>query len=249
MDIASQFYGETIYKPKQGDPRYEEMEAKRGLGKQGRLMCAYGASGKQFKMSAKNGLYGPPVDISIEDSMEFVKIYRDTNPSICAPQTGYWAQCSRMLSRLAGGDPLDWGPLHVRNHRIYLPNGCPLIYDTLHYHVPNEEERANLKEHEHKGYWRVKTRYGWKTMWGSKLTQNICEAVSRVIISQAMIRLSRLGYRALNWPYDELLFYIPNDGRTEQHVEIIKTEMKREPIWLPGLPLDCEVNVGERYSK
>lgn len=249
VDQASLFYGEPIYKPKQGDPRYDEMEAKRGMGKQGRLMCGYGASGKQFKITAKNGLYGPSVEISIEDATAFVKLYRDTTPSVCAPGTGYWAQASRMLARLGGGEPMQWGPLYIKDHRIYLPNGCPLIYDTLHYHVPTVEECAKLKEHEHKGYWRVKTRYGWKTMWGSKLVQNICEAVSRVIISQAMIRLSRLGYRALNWPYDELLFYIPDDGRSDYHLKIISTEMKREPDWLPGLPLDCEINVGKHYSK
>ena len=86
-------------------------------------------------------------------------------------------------------------------------------------------------------------------MWGSKLTQNICEAVSRVIISQAMIRLKHLGYRTLNWPYDELLLLIPDDGEPERHKEICLREMRREVDWLPGLPLDAEMIIAERYSK
>lgn len=244
---ASKFYGHAVYKPKPDDPRKDEMEAKRGMGKQGRLMCGYGAGGAQFKRTAKNGLYGPPVDISIEDANAFVKLYREDNPSICASHTGYWAQANRMLARLAGGPPVDWGPLHVRDHRIYLPNGCPLIYDTLEFHRPEPDEE--VRDFEADGYWRVKTRTGYKKMWGSKLVQNICEAVSRVIVSQAMIRITRMGYRVLNWPYDELLVLIPKDGHEQEHLERCKAEMVREPTWLPGIPLDCEGSLGERYSK
>jgi hypothetical protein len=247
VDIATQFYQEKIYKPKNDDPRRAEMEAKRGMGKQGRLMCGYGAAGKQFKATAKAGLYGPPVDISIEEAERFVRLYRETNPSICAKNTGYWAQAGKMLARLAGGAETQWGPLLVKDHRLILPNGCPMIYDTLEYHHPSEDEE--VREFEVGGYWRVKTRHGWKKMWGSKLVQNICEGVSRVIVSQAMIRITRMGYRVLNWPYDELLVLIPKDGREEWHVERCKAEMVREVGWLPGLPLDCEAHLGERYSK
>lgn len=248
VDLATQFYGETIYKPKFNDPRRAEMEAKRGMGKQGRLMCGYGAAGLKFKITAKNGQYGPPVDIPLEDAERFVALYRDTNPSICGKQ-GYWAQAGRMLSRLAGGPPTDWGILHVKDHRIYLPNGCPLIYDTLEFYKPQPSEYENYREFERSGFWRVKTRKGWKTMWGSKLVQNICEAVSRVIVTQAMIRLHRMGYRILNHPYDELLMLIPRDGHEDKHLEICLAEMKRDVPWLPGLPLDAEAHMGERYEK
>lgn len=246
-DLASLFYGEPIYKPQKNDPRALELEQKRGCGKQAVLMCQYGAAGPKFKATAKAGLYGPPVEISPQDADRYVQIYRDTNPMICAKNTGYWAQAGRMLARLAGGEPLRWGPLEIRDHRIWLPNGCPLIYDTLEYHRPAPDEQ--VKEYERDGYWRVRTRQGWKTMWGSKLVQNICEAVSRVIVTQAMIRIVRLGYRVLNHPYDELLVLIPQDGREQEHLAACMTEMKRTPSWLPGLPLDCEGQVGERYSK
>lgn len=249
VDVASRFYGVQVYKPKQDDPRRSEMEAMRGMGKQGRLMCGYGCAGKKFKQTAKNGLYGPPVEISIEEATRFVKMYRDDNPSVCARNVGYWAQCSRMLARLAGGDPVDWGPLHVRDHRIYLPNGLFMRYDTLEYYVPGENERHLYKETEQNGFWRVRTRNGWKTMWGSKLTQNICEFVSRVIVSQAMIRITGMGYRVLNWPYDELLCLIPNDGHGAEHAERVRQELAKPVAWLPGLPLDAEVTVGERYLK
>ena len=246
VDLASQFYKESIYKPKRGDSRFEEMEAKRGMGKQGRLMCGYGAAGLQFKATAKNGLYGPSVDISIEDATAFVRLYRDTNPSICG-KAGYWAQGEWALGKLANGETAEWGPLTIKAKRIYLPSGQPVIYDTLEFHVPDSDETC--RDFERSGYWRMRTRHGWKKMWGSKIVQNMCEAVSRVIVSQAMNRITGMGYRVLNWPYDELLILIPKDGKEEQHAERCAAEMKVAPAWLPDLPLDAEWSLGERYSK
>ena len=249
VDLASQFYGEKIYKPKQDDPRKDEMEAKRGMGKQGRLMCGYGAAGPKFKITAKNGLYGPSVDIPIEDANKFVAMYRASTPSVCDRTSGYWALCEKqMLPALAAGRTEQFGPLTIRDHRIYLPNGAMMIYDTLEWHIPEPDEE-NVKDFEWNGFWRLRTRSGWKKMWGSKLTQNICEAVSRVVVSQAMIRIKHMGYRTLNWPYDELLLLIPDDGHGEEHLERCRQEMIREVPWLPGLPLDAEASLGVRYSK
>jgi DNA polymerase family A len=240
---ASEFYQEEIYNPKEGDPRYDELKAKRGMGKQGQLMCIYGASGKQFKATAAAGTYGPRVDMTLETANAFVETFRKNTPWICARNTGYWAQCERMLARLGGGDPIQWGPLWVENHRIYI-QGAPMIYDTIEYHTPQPGDESD------KTGWRVKKRDGWRFIWGSKLTQNICEGVSRMIVSQAMIRIKKkYGIRTLNWPYDELLLLIPRDGREEEMLQLCIAEMTVEPTWLPGIPLAAEGALGERYEK
>jgi hypothetical protein len=247
VDIASEFYGERIYKASKDDPRRLEMEQKRGAGKQAKLMCIYGAAGGQFRKTAKAGLYGPPIDMSQEDADRFVDLFRRTHPKVCDRKIGYWAQAEVALRRLADGSTMQWGPLTIRDHRIYLPAGQPLIYDTLEWHIPGSDE--DVREFELKGFWRMKTRHGWKKMWGSKLTQNICEAVSRVIVSQAMNRITAKGFRVLNWPYDELLILLDNDGHQEQHLQECIAEFEREVSWLPGLPLAAEGSLGERYSK
>lgn len=252
IHTAIKFYKQTIYKPEKNDPRRAEMEAMRGLGKQGELMCIYGASGKQFKISAKNGLYGPSVDIPLDgdgSANEFVKLWREDNPHITARNTGYWQQCEQMLRVLHGGGTVEFGPMLIRNHKIYMPNGAMMNYDTIEWYRPPIEERDKYREFEWDGFWRVKTRQGWKKMWGSKLTQNICEAVSRVIVSQAMIRIVRKGYRVLNWPYDELLCLVPRDGQEDQHLQYLIGELKQPVSWLPGLPLDAEGHLDERYIK
>lgn len=74
--------------------------------------------------------------------------------------------------------------------------------------------------------------------------------VSRVIVSQAMIRIKRkYGIRSLNWPYDELLLLIPDNSKAEETLELCRQEMCMTPEWLPGLPLDAEASLGVRYSK
>ncbi len=243
VDLASEFYQEEIYKPKADDPRYDEMTAKRGLGKQGRLMCGYGSSGRMFKATAASGNYGPRVDMSIETANTWVDMYRRTNPPICARGTGYWAQCERMLARLGGGDPIQWGPLLVKDQRIWI-QGAPMLYDTIEYHTPQPDDENP------KSGWRVKKRDGWRFIWGSKLTQNICEGVSRMIVSQAMIRIKKkYNIRTLNWPYDELLLLIPRNGREEEMLRLCLAEMTLEPSWLPGLPLAAEGALSDRYEK
>lgn len=246
IPLASAFYGEQVYKPAKDDPRRVEMETKRGAGKQGELMCGYGAAGPKFKATAKAGLYGPPIDMTIEEATRFVKLYRDTHQAVCG-KGGYWSTANRMLARIGGGPPLEWGPLTIRDKRIFLPNGCPLIYDTMEFHRPGPDEPC--KDFERDGYWRYKTRQGWRTMWGAKLTQHICEAVSRVIVSQAMLRIKKKGIRTLNWPYDELLLLIPRDGHEDQHLQECLEELRQTPSWLPGLPLDCEGALSDRYEK
>ncbi len=247
IPLACEFYGEKIYKPGKDDPRRLEMEQKRGASKQANLMCIYGAAGAQFQKTLRIGLYGPPVKISIEDADRFVELFRRTHPKCCDRKIGYWAQAEVALRRLAEGSMMQWGPLTIRDHRIYLPAGQPIVYDSLEWHIPGPDE--DVREFELKGFWRMRTRHGWKKMWGSKLVQNICEAVSRVIVSQAMNRITTKGFRVLNWPYDELLILLANDGQQEYHLQECIAEFAKTPEWLPGIPLAAEGSIGERYSK
>jgi DNA polymerase len=248
VTLASEIYREKVYKPAKDDPRRLEMEQKRGAGKQGRLMVIYGCAAEKYQKTAKAGLYGPPVEMDYGEAARHVIVARDMMPAVTAPNTGYWAQCNRIISRLAGGPPMEWGPFLVKDHRLILPSGQAMIYDTLEFHRPDVDE--DCRDFERNGYWRMRVKRGWKKMWGSKLTQNICEMVSRVIVSQAMIRIKRqYGIRSLNWPYDELLLLLPDNSKAEETLELCRLELCRTPEWLPEIPLDAEASLGKRYSK
>ena len=162
--------------------------------------------------------------------------YRDTHPSVVS----LWNDAARMISRLAGGPPLDWGPVTLRDGKMYLPNGTWINYTTLEYFRDDDYDDS---------YWRMKTRRGWAKIYGAKLVENLIQALARVVISQVMSRIKKAGYRCVNTKHDSMWILIPIDGRECEHIAYIESEMRLEPRWLPGIPLDAEGHLGTRYGK
>ena len=245
IGIASQFYGRQLTKAD---------AAERGTGKQAILSCGYGSSGKRFKATAKLGVYGPPVILEQEEADRFVALYRNTHPAICNRANGYWTQGENALRAMYHWISFDWGIVSVRcdadkgTRRIYFPNGAFILYDTLEWHVPTAEDIAANPGHPNPG-WRVKTRYGWKSIYGSMIAQHMCEAVSRLIMTQAMLRIKRV-LRPVNSTHDELLVLIKKDADAEKHLQFSIDEMTREPSWLPGIPLAADSpGLSDRYEK
>jgi hypothetical protein len=237
--IATQFYGREITK---------KDAAERGTGKQAILSCGYGSAGPKFQATAKLGIYGPPVNLAIEEAKKFVELYRSTHSKVVQ----YWRSADWVLGEMMNYRSFQWGPMEVRcdkeknTKRIYFPNGTCIIYDSLIWRQPTEGEAAQGRR---AGYY-IKTRYGWKSIYGSMLAQHMCEAVSRLIMTQAMLRIkNKLKLRPVNSTHDELLVLIPKDGREEEILELCKAEMVVEPTWLPGLPLACDGSLGSRYEK
>lgn len=169
------------------------------------------------------------------DGEKWKHAYRDKHPRVVE----LWKAGGRMISRLAGGSPLPWGPVTVQEGRIVLPNGCPMIYADLNYHKDDETGES---------YWRHKTRHGWRKLYSGLLVENLIQALARVVISQAMVRLNRLGYRPLNMKHDAIWYALPID-RADEHARVIRAEMCRVPEWLPGLPLGAEGKPGTRFGK
>lgn len=236
--IASKFYGREITK---------KDAAERGTGKQAILSCGYGSGGPKFQATAKLGIYGPSVNLTLDEAKAFVELYRSTHHKVVQ----YWREADWVLGEMMNYRSFVWGPMEVRcdkakeTKRIYFPNGTCIIYDTLIWRQPTDEEAAQGRR---AGYY-IKTRYGWKSIYGSMLAQHMCEAVSRLIMTQAMLRIIKHRLRPVNSTHDELLVLIPKDGREEENLMLCISEMIREPSWLPGLPLDAEGALGERYEK
>jgi hypothetical protein len=216
--LASSIYGRSITK--------KDNPNERGTGKQGELSCGYGCGPEKFQSTAKLGFYGPSISLSLEFSKHCVDTYRKTHKNVVS----YWKLASRMIARIAGGEPLEWGPLLIKDKRIWLPNGACIIYDTLQYEDNN---------------WTYKTRKGVNKLYGAKLCQHICEALGRLILGQIMIRLYKKGYRAIMTTHDEAVFLV----REDSEFSIIVKEFEKEPEWLPGFPIGAEGIIGERYEK
>ena len=130
--------------------------------------------------------------------------------------------------------------MRYENKRIILPNGCPLIYDTLEWHTDPETGED---------YWRIKTRQGWTKLYGAKLVENVVQALARVITGEAMVKIARTGLRVVGMSHDEVWVLIPRNTLEQDMFQFCHAAMRTAPAWLPGIPLDAEGSMGERYAK
>lgn len=234
IGVASKFYGFPVNKKDHPDERQ--------LGKIVELQAGYMSGGNKIRSTVrvKSGgklLLTPAQGVEARDA------YRSTHPAVVS----YWDEAGRVIVRMANWESFPWGPFRVwcdqasGKRRVILPNGIQIIYDTLEYFSdPETGDR----------YWRLKTRKGWVKIYSGKLVENIIQALARVVVSQAMLRLKKLGYRCKNTKHDSLWLMVPkDDGRLEEHKATILAEMSRTPDWLPGVPLAAEFKgIGERMT-
>ena len=234
IGIASMAYGERVYKAKENDPRYSEMLAKRGTGKQLELSCGYGAGTQTIQTTAAKGTYGPPVAISLAQADQWKRLYRSTHPRVVE----FWYKAEETIYAMSRGLDYNWSIFKTRGTDLYLPNGTCLHYPNL----------RQIDEGPDKPYWwAYESRYGLKKIWGGFLVENVIQAVSRVDIGQCWLRLADMGYRVVLMEHDALGIVVRNET-AEHDCDVILAEMKRAPIWLPEIPLDAEATMGESYA-
>ncbi len=229
IGIASQFYGHEVYKPKQGDPRYEEMETKRGTGKQLELSCGYGAGGPSIVATARRGTYGPPVYLSDAEGLAARDLYRSTYQWVVA----LWESAKHVLEALARGETFEWLRRRVENKRLYLPNGLWLDYSTL--------------RNEH-GEWLISTRNGDARMYGPKLVENYIQAIARVHLGNAWLACRQAGLRVVSSEHDKLIC-VCRESEGEAAAAFLHQELCRAPSWMPDVPLNSEGYVSHTYAK
>ena len=199
----------------------KEQPSHRFIGKVGVLSLGYGAGALRFYQMVVT--QARQLGISLAGlfdewvAEETVKTYRTLFDRIPA----MWRQLDDILQLVLLNDrpqELPLGPVIISPKRIRLPNGLFLRYDD-----PPEG------------------------LWGGKLLENISQALARVVIMQAALRIARRGYQFCLQAHDELVFCIP-DELLEEAKSIIMQEMTRPPAWLPELPLAVEVKVGDSYG-
>ena len=214
--------------------------AERGTGKQAELSCGYMAGAATFQRTAAKGTYGPAVKLRIEFAKRCVDLYRKAHPAICLRPDGYWSQAERMLIHLVNGSEERWGPLLIRDKRIWLPNGLPIVYDTL--------KREDGIDPRGFGY-RLNTRRGWVHMYSGKLVENVVQALARVKIAEDILEIQRGGLRVKGMSHDEAWILIPQGAMAQQALQWCGQVMSRPARWLPACPFAADLAMAEHYPK
>ena len=227
--FATQVFGRDINKYDHPEERFVGKTAILGLG--------YGMGANKFQVTLESGAMGPPMMFTNKQAQEVVSTYRTTYPGI--PE--FWSRTSNMLlwtlDRYKYNPPFRYRIFSIHENAIGLPNGMKLVY-------PNLQPLGDKYRYTFRG----KHEYTW----GGKITENIVQALSRIVITDGLMRihayLGDLGGSVVLTVHDEIVCIAPESDATTILSEIIRL-MCIPPDWAPDLPLAAEGGYDKAYSK
>jgi DNA polymerase len=225
-DIYSAFASTVYERPinKNDDP------VERFVGKTAILGLGYGMGAQKFKDTLAAGAMGPPVHFTLSQAQNVVNTYRSTYRGI----PNLWRKLEDLLKQTLHKDNYGnkYGPLTVAENKLCLPNGMALRYHNLRY------GSAGLVYDS-----RGKTEYTY----GGRITENVIQALARIVITDSMLRLDKEHDVALT-VHDEIIITGANINPDDTMDRII-TDMCIPPSWASDIPLDAEGGYAREYSK
>jgi DNA polymerase len=225
-NFATKIYGRPINK--RDDP------TERFVGKTAILGLGYGMGAAKFKLTLESGAMGPAMQIAETEAMSVVNTYRTSYERI--PML--WSRLQELLIKsthhATRGE--TYRCITVGDKSLHLPNGMSLRYEDL---TINRDGSLNYK-----------FRKARETTWGGRIAENVIQALARIVITDAMLRLDK------NYPdmdvvltvHDEVIVVAPEDNPDARMDTIIK-ELCVPPQWASSLPLDAEGGYDKVYSK
>ena len=223
--FASRVYKREINK--KDDP------TERFVGKTAILGLGYGMGHKKFAATLRSGAMGPAMEFDEDEAKKIVNTYRNSYPKIRI----LWNKLEELLSLSLREENtgIKYGPLTVGYHSLQLPNGMSLKYPNLKYTADGLSYDG--KRHRESTY-------------GGRITENVVQALSRIVITDSMIRLSSRipnGKIALT-VHDEIIITAP-DANPDQTLDMLIKDMCIRPNWAPEIPLNAEGGYDTSYSK
>lgn len=226
---------DDVVDPQTGKPANPEQKRRRQIGK-----CPFLGAGYQMGWShlIEVGRKQAGVDLSEELARAIIDTFRGNYPKIpkfwrdienaakfCV-KTGKTISHPKFRFRMFG----DW--LIMR-----IPSGRELFYFQPRFEL-NEQGREQLVY--------TSTR-GTKQLYGGLLTENITQASSRDLLTDAMHRAEACGLNIVMHCHDELVDEGPADDG--ERASILHWCMTQVEPWAEGMPMAAETHACERYSK
>lgn len=134
-------------------------------------------------------------------------------------------------------------PVKFEKESILLPNGMRIRYPGLAYNAIDQQ-------------WSFKTRKGRQDIWGGYVTENIVQALARIIIGKQMLELQKRGFKIVTSTHDEIVVLDKDFGGTSVDRNVCITAafhmhevMLMKPDWCADLPLAVEIGEGRSYGE
>jgi len=222
--FASRVFGYEVQKKSHPVERF--------IGKTAVLGLQYGLGWPKFQKTVamqSKAQVGQEVTLSDAEAAKVIETYRTTYHQI--PKM--WSRLNNLLPRMTGDTYEEIGPLVFLKGQIKLPSGLFLNYHELQ----NKE-----------GQWWFT--YGGKPkyLYGGKMLENIVQALARICVMDAAVRVrKRIGAQLHLQVHDELVYVVP-DAIAASVKQVVYEEMCRRPQWGVGIPLDAEGDIGPSYG-
>ena len=172
------------------------------------------------------------ISLTLGDTSRGVKVYRDGHNMVVL----LWREADKVLRLLANKEAFTWRIFSGRDGKLYHPNGTWLDYSTLEWHAGEDSGDR---------FWRVRSRDGWKKMYGAKLVENVIQWLSRIITAEAMVKFQAMGLPVVGMSHDDVWLLTPADNPRKDEIAAV---MATTPSWAPGLPLGADCKLGETYG-
>ena len=210
----------------------------RRVAKSAVLGCGYGLGWRKFKLYVKQTT---GITITDSDAEYIVQTYRETYPMIPI----FWRKVDRALEAVADNERMRLGRddllLVDGSNGIVLPNDLRLKYPNMRRKQDEESGKTGLVYDTKKGRSTIP-----KHIWGGAGTENICQALARIVIGEQMIRVAK-RYRVVLTVHDAIGSIAP-EGEAQEALDFVQECMRVRPKWAPELPLDCEAGYGASYG-
>lgn len=223
--FASKVFGRPVNK--------KENPVERFIGKTAILGLQYGLGWQKFQKTVamqSKAQVKQEVILSDEEAAQVISTYRNTYHQI--PKM--WSLLNNLIPQMTGKNfRYDLGPLTFEHERIRLPSGLYLNYHGL--------ENKN-------GQWWFT--YGGKPkyLYGGKMLENIVQALARICVMDAAVRVrKRIAAQLALQVHDELV-YVQPDPVAKMTLDVVHEEMCRRPVWGVDIPLDAEGDIGQSYG-
>jgi DNA polymerase len=218
----------AIYEKDAGEITKEE----RFVGKTTILGAGYGMGSKKFGAQLKT--FG--TSVTEEEARHIIEVYRQTYPAIVS----LWRQAQTVLEALTKGMTTSLGKegvltLAPEERGIRLPSGLLLRYDGL---IGIRGEKGMQ--------YNYRTRYGWNTIYGGKVIENVCQALARCIIGEQMLKIAK-KYDVVLTVHDAVACLV-REEEAEEAQAYVEECMRWTPDWAEGLPVNCESGYGKSYG-
>jgi DNA polymerase I-like protein with 3'-5' exonuclease and polymerase domains len=237
--FATELYGYLVTKA---------LITERHVGKSSVLGLGFGMGAEKMKLFLETGT--PSVKLSVDKCRTIVQFYRKKYSNIAK----LWRIMDRVLAEMSQGKRGSYKCISWDGNFIMLPNGLYLLYPFLRGDYNEYSGKLEkMRYYNYKDGVKMKMQRGDDTgcsprfIWGGALTENVVQALARIIVSEQMLIISK-RYRVVTMTHDEVVV-LAKDEEAEECQEYMLQVMSTAPTWAPDIPLFAEAGYADNYSK